>query len=88
MAEDVEEEPGGEEGREEEERQRIRQERYRQHGGHDHEVVGAEIAVVFAEALVCLAERFWLREARPISELRPMTALREAGVDRLGDAGK
>lgn len=87
LAEEVEEHPGGEESGEEDERDRIRQERDREDAGDDREVVGAEIAVVFPQAEAGVGEGLRLRETGAIEELRPRAAVGEAGLNGLRDAG-
>lgn len=87
MTEEVEEEPGGEKSREEDERERIGEERDREHGSDDGEVVDAEVVEVFADADGGVGDGFRFGEGGPIEELRPWAAVGEAGADGFGDAG-
>lgn len=84
-AEEVEEEPGGEESEEDKQRERVREEREGEDESDSGEVVDAEVGVVLPHAEGGLGEGFRLGEGGAVGELRPGTTLGETLADRVGD---
>ena len=83
-AEDVEEAPGAEDADEDEERERVRQERGREGKGDDGGVVDAEVAEVAAQPRGGLGEGVRAGEGGPVQQLRPRPPVRERAPRRVG----
>lgn len=77
-AEEVEEDPGGEESDEHEERERIGDERESNDDSDDREVIDSEIGVVLTDAEGGFGERLRFGEAGSVGEFGPRAALGEA----------
>jgi hypothetical protein len=84
-AEEVEEAPGGEEAQEDEERERVRQQRGPQREGDHGGVVDAEVGEVAAQTGGGVGEGVRLRERRTVEELSPRPAIGQRAPRRVGE---
>lgn len=88
LAEEVEEQPGGEERGQEEKGERVGEEGDGDDGGDDDEVINAVIVVILPDALRGVGDRVRLAEARAVEEIRPGAVVGEASADGVGDASE
>lgn len=84
-AEEVEEEPGGEEADEDEERDRVGYEGESEDESDGCEVIDAEIGVVFADSECGIGEGFGFCESGAVNEFGPRATLRESVAERFGE---
>lgn len=83
--EEVEEHPRGEQTHEDDQRERIRQERNSKDQSNDSVVIDTEVGVVLADAKGGFREALGFRKGCTVNEFTPRTALREAITDGIGD---
>lgn len=77
-AEEVEEEPSGEEAKEDKQWDRVCEQRHGKDPGDDGHIVDSEVGVVLADSERGFGKRLWFRESRAVKELGPWPALGEA----------